>query len=136
MRAWPAIYVGKPWAPGADGPLAFNCWGLVRHVFREREGIELPIVVVDDQDQPDAANVSAIKQAARRAGMRRTARNEPPQVMDVAVLIGPATTHVGIVVRANGRLCLLHSSHAAGVKCEPLVHALAGYQVELWRKTR
>ena len=134
MRSWAAAYVGRPWAPGADGPLAFNCWGLVRHVFKTREGIDLPLVAVDESESVDPGNIFAIKQAARVAGMRRVGLGRAPQVMDVAVLLGPGTAHVGIVVLANGRLSLLHSSHAAGVKCEPFAEATAGYSVELWRR--
>lgn len=136
MRSWAAAYVGKPWAPGADGPRAFNCWGLVRQVFRDREQVDLPIVVVNESGHPGEANVGAIKRAARLAHMRPVDRDEEPREMDVAVLVGPGTLHVGVVVLANGRLSLLHSSHAAGVECQRFDIATAGYQVELWRKTK
>jgi cell wall-associated NlpC family hydrolase len=45
--SWAIDYVGKPWANGAAGPLAFDCWGLVRAVYAERFGIVLPAVDCD-----------------------------------------------------------------------------------------
>lgn len=91
-------------------------------------------MAVDDASQLASSNVLSIKQAARVAGMRKLPAGESPEVMDVAILTGPGTLHIGVVVLANGRLSLLHSSHAAGVKCEPFREAAAGYEIELWRK--
>ena len=34
--------IGKPWVSGADGPDAFDCWGLVKYIYRENLKIELP----------------------------------------------------------------------------------------------
>ena len=44
---WTADYLGKPWRNGADGPDAFDCYGLVRAVYRDRYGIEMPVVSAD-----------------------------------------------------------------------------------------
>lgn len=47
--------VGKPWQRGADGPSAFDCWGLIIDSFRKIDGIELPsigeysVAVADDK---------------------------------------------------------------------------------------
>jgi len=35
---------GKPWVNRAEGPNAYDCWGLVLASFREVDGIELPQV--------------------------------------------------------------------------------------------
>ncbi len=35
---------GKKWENRAEGPLTFDCWGLVLASFREVDGIELPQV--------------------------------------------------------------------------------------------
>lgn len=40
----------KPWVRGADGPAAFDCWGLVRHVYRVYRGVELDKVTPDRYD--------------------------------------------------------------------------------------
>lgn len=35
------LYLGKPWVSGAEGPGAFDCWGLARAFYRTNYGIEL-----------------------------------------------------------------------------------------------
>jgi cell wall-associated NlpC family hydrolase len=39
---WVFPLLGKPWQVGAEGPDAFDCWGLCRHVYRTILGVELP----------------------------------------------------------------------------------------------
>ena len=56
---WTADYLGKPWRNGADGPDAFDCYGLVRAVYRDRCGVEMPVV------SADATRVLACLHAAR-----------------------------------------------------------------------
>lgn len=34
-------YLGKPWIAGAIGPDAFDCWGLLVHIYKNKLGIEL-----------------------------------------------------------------------------------------------
>ena len=38
-----ADIVGKPYKIGGRGPNAFDCWGLVRYVYKELLNIELPV---------------------------------------------------------------------------------------------
>ena len=134
MSSLVSAYVGKPWAPGADGPCAFNCWGLVRDVFRTQRAVDLPIVETGSADQVLAANVSAIKQAAAVSGFRPVHGDLSPREFDVVVFDGAGELHVGVVVRANRRLNVLHSSHACGVVCEPWQHAIEGRAFQLWRQ--
>jgi cell wall-associated NlpC family hydrolase len=48
MRShWAAEYIGKPWQNGASGQSAYDCFGLVRAVYRERLGLTIPTVAVD-----------------------------------------------------------------------------------------
>lgn len=47
MTHWALDYLGKPWVNGAQGPEAYDCWGLVRAVYLRRRGIALPVVEVD-----------------------------------------------------------------------------------------
>lgn len=35
-------YIGKPYRPGAEGPDAYDCWGLARAIAADR-GFELPL---------------------------------------------------------------------------------------------
>lgn len=47
MSHWATRYIGRAWANGGSGPEAYDCWGFVRSVYRERYGITLPAVQVD-----------------------------------------------------------------------------------------
>jgi len=39
---WSNRYVGLPFRDGANGPDAFDCWGLVRKVMSEQFNLQLP----------------------------------------------------------------------------------------------
>ena len=41
---WAFELIDKPWAQGARGPHAFDCWGLLVWLYRHRHGVELPDV--------------------------------------------------------------------------------------------
>lgn len=131
---WAASYVGAPYAPGAEGPCAFSCWGLVRHVFRTHYGVQLAAVAVHSNDLSEAnlENVAAIKRSARLSGMRPVG-DVPPADGDIVLMRSTAGLHCGVVVRVNGRLQVLHAGHESGVVIEPWGEATSGMTVELWR---
>lgn len=54
MIHWAEQYIGKPWVNGACGPDAYDCHGIVRAVYLEQLGIELPVVNVDALSTLDA----------------------------------------------------------------------------------
>lgn len=156
-HALAASLIGLPWQAGAQGPDAFNCWGLVVHWHRELHGIcmaDIAIAVEQADGQQlaaaghavpldQASQVQAIAAAARAGGWRRVPRAEPLDG-DVALLRNGGTggRHVGVVLWANARMCLLHcegtnSNPMPGVLCEPLDGALRRYtHLELWRRTQ
>lgn len=104
---WTAEYLGRPWKNGADGPDAFDCYGLVRAVYRDRYGVEMPVV------SADATRVLACLHAARDyADYSQWEAVTVPQDGDV-LLMGCARHphHVGVLV--EGRV--LHSVEGAGV---------------------
>ncbi len=39
---WAVPYIGLPWVRGARGPDAYDCWGLLVHLYRSRYKTELP----------------------------------------------------------------------------------------------
>lgn len=40
-------YLGRPWVAGASGPDAYDCYGLVRAVYRDRLHIDVPPLCVN-----------------------------------------------------------------------------------------
>lgn len=105
-----AALIGKPWVSGAAGPDAFDCWGLLRYVLRERRGIEI-------------ASYAGVKETGL-AAMVRTASIEcsnkwehiltPEHFCGVAISRGRAIEHVGIWLdEGNGGI--LHCYESFGV---------------------
>jgi cell wall-associated NlpC family hydrolase len=128
MSHWARQYIGRPWARGDDGPARFACWGLVRHVFRTRHQVELPAIPAAEH-----APWRAIRHAVQTSGWRRVV-DALARDWDVVVMRSQASLHCGVVITANGRLGVLHSTHAHGVAWQPWRDAVAGMAWELWRK--
>lgn len=128
---WATSLIGAQWSPCGDGPEVFSCWGLVRHVFRSRYGVALPVVTVAN---PDEDNVRAIKQVVQVSGLHRV--DGPVQEGDILIMRSKVELHCGVAVVANGALGVLHSQRNGGVRFEPLGYATAGTTVELWRRIK
>lgn len=132
MRHWAADLIGCEYRRGAEGPEAYDCWGLVRQVVRVRYGIEMPPVAVADAG---ADNAAAIAQAARASGWS-PAHDEAPRDGDVAImrnLLGER--HIGTVIEADGSLGLLHAIEGAGVCFQPLPAVRLAFRgLEFWRR--
>ena len=134
MKHWAVAYVGMPHAQDADGPEAFSCWGLVRHVFRTVRGINFEPIAVDEHAPASPDNARAILACARAASMRRVPGSPRPQEDDIVIMRSLVRLHCGLVVKLNGGLRVLHSSHESGVVLEHWPDAVAGMTWELWRR--
>lgn len=121
MTTWILSYLGKPWAPGGLGPDAYDCWGLVRAVYRERLGIELP--VVDVESLSPLATRRALAQHPERMHWRVLVEPEPYAV--ALMSYGSRPHHVGIWTGEG----VLHAVEGAGV----LHQSLASLAVHRWR---
>jgi cell wall-associated NlpC family hydrolase len=102
MTHWAAPLIGKPWQAGQDGPHAFDCRGLVRHVYRTRLGRD--VTALAPELQGDAKATIA---AAHSDGLRPVAA--PAREYDIAVMAGAEGPHVGVFVADGTRLLLLHA---------------------------
>lgn len=134
MKHWAAAYVGMPYRSGADGPDAFSCWGLVRHVFQHVHGVVFPDVVIDEGAPEAQGNTRAILQCARVSAMRRMPDSTAPADGDIVIMRSLVRLHCGLVIRANGGLRVLHASHATGVVLQHWRDATEGMTAELWRR--
>jgi len=95
MRHWAAPYIHRPWQLGAEGPAAYDCWGLVRAVQREHFGRELP---------PLDAGLQAIT-AGWQPGVS-PGRGDGGDIVEMRSARGP---HVGVLIVADGRDGVLHA---------------------------
>lgn len=127
---WATAYLGKPWRLGADGPDAFDCWGLVRAVLRERAGLDLQPIVIPQSDQRGIA-----KAFEGHAELADWTEQPVPRELD-AVLMAQARhpIHVGLWVYAGG-LRILHARQGSGVVAQdPVSLRRHGYHVlSTWR---
>jgi cell wall-associated NlpC family hydrolase len=103
---WSARYVGLPWAPGADGPDAYDCWGLVRAVQRERYGRDLPRLAVRADAPP--GQWGELRQLVKRSSSWRQIDGAWADGDILVMLNAKGLPHVGTVV-ARERLFVLHS---------------------------
>ena len=99
--------IGKPWINGADGPDAYDCWGLVRAYYRDVIGRALPVVDVDA-----TRAVSVAHAFAGHAALGDWEQTQHPQ-QGGAVLMGQAKRphHVGLWIGGG----VLHSAEGCGV---------------------
>lgn len=134
MSHWASSLIGKPYQRGAGGPDAFDCWGLVCHVFAVRWGIEMPAVAIGGLFTEAPANVAAIKRVAQVSGWAPAA--PPAADADIVLMHGLEGRHVGVMIEVDGALRLLHCIEGAGVCAQPLPEAqMQGFWgFEFWRR--
>jgi hypothetical protein len=114
---WAHTYIGRAWTPEQ------NCWFLVREVLRMHAQVFLPAI----------PQWQSLRRASRAYQVRRVLAGMP-QEFDIVIMRTPFHLHAGIVVVANGRIGILHSTAQTGVVWEPWLQAVEDTTVELWRK--
>jgi cell wall-associated NlpC family hydrolase len=139
---WAFALIGKPWREGADGPEAFDCRGLVRHVWLTRRGLEVPAL-------ERGLGAAQVLDAAAAHGWQCVGQgpNAAARELDIVTMNGRDGLHVGVMVRADLQLGVLHSVGArdersgreeGAVIFTPRLGELAmlGFgHIKIWRKT-
>lgn len=124
---WTEAYIGVPFVPLGRDLAGWDCWGLVRHIVRQRAGIVLePYTIAPG----DLRRVAAAMDPAAIAADWSTIPQGEERELDVVVMRSihdsghAAEMHVGLVV-APGRL--LHVEQGVDTVCLPFGHhSLAG----------
>jgi cell wall-associated NlpC family hydrolase len=113
-----AALIGRPYAVGADGPDAFDCYGLARHVLREAYG----------EDLPEIARQTAEPRSVARALLSHPDRARWEKVdkpFDGAlVLMGNVDGrdfHLGVAVADGRQMLVLHTDEGPGVMADDLL---------------
>jgi cell wall-associated NlpC family hydrolase len=99
-----AAYVGKPYRLGAEGPDAFDCRGLVRHVLRHHFGLDIPSLPVAD-------GLTALWH--EKIAERTWETVEHPREGDGVIMRGGDDPHVGVYLTSPGA-GVLHAFGGAG----------------------
>lgn len=120
LAHWALPFIGARYLPGATGPAAFDCWGLVCAAVALRHGVQLP-----GQMRPGAA---------RTLGWRPV--HGPVADGDVVTMRAPGgQRHVGLAVQPGRVLSLLHAIRQRGVCLQPLADLppLGYASLQAWR---
>lgn len=106
--------IGKPWASGACGPDAFDCWGLLRHVLKERRGLTLP-----QYQGVDELGAEGMVKTAEAEALRWEPLAEPAHLCAVAMSRNRRISHVGLWLDEAGG-GVFHSFRGGGVVFQPV----------------
>ena len=126
---WAAKYIGMPYERMAEGPHAYDCWGLARAVWREQMGLEMPHINIGENN-----NVDAMRRIANGLGWARV--EGPPQEFDALIMQSHIGRHIAVAIKANGKIVFIHSDSSAGVEVVPQLSQFneLGYtKLEVWR---
>lgn len=105
-------YIGTPWVLGAEGPEAYDCWGLLRHVEREYFNVDMPQITSFEM-------VDAASMFQEKVESGAWVQNAFPQHGDGALLREGNEPHVGIYLDIDGG-GILQSIRGVGVVFTPL----------------
>lgn len=136
---WVNDVVGKPWQDRADGPNAYDCWGLIVDSFRRVDGIEIEPV----PGYQDGAEINEAGSAEQDSG--RWQKIDAPKHGAIACYYDAqgSLIHVGRVVLLQG--AGLHVAHAKGSVNSPgrvavdalrsmeRLHSMSG-RVDYWER--
>ena len=112
-----AALIGRPYAIGARGPDAFDCYGLARHVQREFAAIDMPDVPFTDPTTRAAAE--AMLAHSERALWREV---EQPHDLDLVLMgnVAKRDFHLGTFVVPVTAGIVLHIDKANGVVADDI----------------
>jgi len=133
---WINDYIGKPWQQNACGPNAFDCWGLILDIYRQRLSIELPTIVVDPYSVKGAAK--ALTQGCNDACSKNLVGEVEQDYQDFDIIMVKNKTvcyHVGLIV--GGRVLHVAHNDSKGVvldRLESFKQVAGNYTVYRWLK--
>lgn len=116
VPAWAADYIGIPYLSGGRDRSGVDCWGLIRLVWAEQFGHELPRYEGADYSGPDSAAGIAGDAQAYAAGFRPVEPGQEQAGDGILLRLMARPIHVGLVIAA-GRM--LHIEEGAGSVIEP-----------------
>jgi cell wall-associated NlpC family hydrolase len=132
MRGWEARYVGMPYVDGGRNDKGVDCWGLVRLIYAEQLGIELPSY--GEISAEDLLKVARRITAGKDGEEWENVTRETIQPFDVCVMRfhGVRTVgHVGIVVTKK---TIIHVEKGANTALVPLTDMTIRERIACFRR--
>lgn len=121
---WVRPWIGAPYRAGARGPDAWDCYGLVAAVLRDRWGLDVPLWAgLDGRDAGERGRIMA----ALRAGAWTPVPAGQAAPGDVALLrLRGHPSHCAVVVATAPRILALHTHGRIGAHLSVLDGAAWG----------
>ncbi len=109
-------YLGKPWIVGKNGPDAFDCWGLLEHIYINQKGVELPrFTGINKLDKTQVSNT-----IAKSIGSEWERLEKPVNLCAVGLSNLPHRIfHVGCFIEKDAGY-VIHTRKDFGCMIEPL----------------
>lgn len=113
-RHWSSKYVGIPYVEGGRDRSGLDCWGLLRLVYLEEDGLELPELPDVTRQTPTAIACEIAKQIVEQGWVQ----TNPFERAAVAISLQDRP-HVGIWTVSDGGK-VVHARSGVGVVAESL----------------
>lgn len=104
--------IGKPYRSGADGPDAFDCYGVPFYLMRECDRTPIPKI---RRPQGEVASGDSIAAALQHhPELDQWVRVVEPEAWDIALMANVAARerHIGLCVRLKGEFWVIHAQDA------------------------
>jgi cell wall-associated NlpC family hydrolase len=113
---WSSRYVGLPWREKGRSWAGIDCWGLVRLVYAEALGIELPSYIESYASVSERAEIAMLLSAdCERWPWRPLLPGQAEGEFDVALFMRAGiAAHVGVIV-GGGRMLHVEPEHESCV---------------------
>lgn len=120
---WWEKYVGLPFVELGRGPVGYDCWGLVRLVYQEQLGIELPSWTAHKSIR-DKQTVSDELTEAHKLFIK----TEAPEPLSVVLMSSTVTLlHVGIAIDRQSMLHTTLGKDACVGRLKTFEHQIKGF---------
>lgn len=131
---WSTAYLGKKWVSGARGPNEFDCWGLVRWIYKKQLGIELPEFPGVEAKDTEAVAAMIHEHTCVGPFAQEWHRLSKPVDMCAVAMGQNDLTHCGIYLVTDGGL-VLHTAEQHNVVAQPikLLRMLGYSQIEFYQ---
>lgn len=115
MMHWASQYIGRPWVSGGQGPEAFDCWGFVRFVLMAHYNIHVPELNIPES-QHEASKLMLTSSELNNW----TSDDDMSDGCIVMMARRTIPLHIGLCVKANNTVGVLHCAEPAGVLFQTL----------------
>lgn len=114
MTHWSTPYIGLPWRERGLDRDGIACWGLVRLVYAEHLGLQVPDYAAEVASLQERAEVAAVFAGGTMGGLWASVPEQTARPFDVVVFRRAGLdAHVGLVVEAGRMLHITDGQDSA-----------------------